>query len=130
MNRRILGLALFVAAGSLAILLLLLRGRSTPPDDRAVGRVASGIKQQPSAPQLPEGLRGDPAQPMPDGRPRHLRGQPGYDAAKAETIRGRIAASDSMQDRLRQDGEPERIILESAGEQIIVRLGPRRGLRD
>jgi len=79
--------------------------------------------------RLPKGLGGVPGKlPEPNGPSFQGRRRPGYDAETVETVRGRVAVP--MRSAVRQGGQPERIVLESAGEQIIVRLGPPRGLRD
>src|SRR5262245_50327674 len=134
MNRRIWGVALAVAAASLAILLFFHRAPSTVRENPVVGEHALETRQQPpmgANRRLPQGLRVNPGNlPAPDGWQSPQRRRPGYQAERVETVRGRVAMSVRMQNRLRQGGQPERIILESAGEQIIVKLGPPRGLRD
>jgi len=80
--------------------------------------------------RLPKGLGEVPGKlPVPDGPPSQRSRRLGYDAGTVETVRGRVAVSIPVRSTVRQGGQPERIVLESASEQIIVRLGPPRGLR-
>ena len=131
MNRRISAFLLAIAASALVVAVLLLRPWSTVDDHPVIVVKALPPTSQPARRRLPRALSLDPGSlPTAGSEPAELRrARPGFDAATVETVRGRIATSKPLEAKLSRGMPPERLVLESDGQQIVVKLGPPRGLQ-
>src|SRR5512147_3207820 len=111
MNRRVSGLAFAIAASSLAAAVFLLRNWAIPADGPIVIVKAPPPTSIAPRRRLPKALSLDPGRlPVPGDPELRRRPRPGYDAATVETVRGRVAMSRPLDNRLRQGAPPQRLI--------------------